>query len=367
LGGPTFINLQRLISRDYNIREDNLKSGRVSPETDILAVVAPHRLTRAQVFAIDQFVMRGGTLVLVTSPYSTELSGGQLRLQEWDSGLTEWLAHQGIEIAKSLVLDEQNAPFPAPVMRSSGDYEFQDVELINYPYFIDVRSPGLADGHPITSSLPQMTMAWPSPISAQRTRERKVTTLLRSSPRSWTSKSAEITPSRGTDGELSFDAEGARHPSDIGVVVQGQFDSLFVDQPHPLTTTEGSTDTGINTLVEHSPKSARVVLYASNDFLDDQILNAVITAAGTQYIAPLELFMNTLDWAVQDTSLLKIRSKGNFNRTLPSMERKTQEAIEYSNYAASFLILLLLAAIHRVRKTLRRRHYTKALREVAGA
>jgi len=90
--------------------------------------------------------MRGGTLVLVSSPYSMELAGGQLRLQEWNSGLGEWLAHNGIEIGKALVMDEQNSPFPAPVMRTSGDYEFQDVQLIDYPYFIDLRSPGLAVG-----------------------------------------------------------------------------------------------------------------------------------------------------------------------------------------------------------------------------
>jgi ABC-2 type transport system permease protein len=361
LGPPTFINLERLITRDYSIRMDDLKDGRLSPEADILAVLAPYRLTEAQVFAIDQFVMRGGTLILVTSPYSAELSGGQLRLQEWNSGLEGWLDHHGIELGKSLVLDEQNTPFPAPVTRSSGGHEFQDVELIDYPYFIDVRSPGLATGHPVTSSLPQLTMAWASPVTVEKTRNTKVTTLLRSSSQSWISKSAEIMPGRNESGELNFKPEEPRHAVDIGVSVQGRFDSWFAGKPYPLTLSEGSTDTGINTIIEHSPNSARIILYASNDFLDDQILNVVVSAAGTQYIGALELFMNTLDWAVQDDALLSIRSHGNFNRTLPAMERSAQRTLEYLNYAVSFLFLLLLAAIHRVRKVLRKRHYAKAL------
>jgi len=361
LGGPTFINLERLITRDYSIRMEDLSNGRVSPEADILAVVAPHRLTQKQIFAIDQFVMRGGTLILVSSPYSTELSGGQLRLQEWNSGLDEWLAHQGITIGKSLVLDKQNAPFPAPVMRSSGDYEFQDVQLINYPYFIDLRAPGLAIGHPVTSSLPQVTMAWASPVSVDKFRGRKVTTLLRSSAGAWLSKSTKIMPVRDNNGELNFDTQGQKHPIDVGVSIQGRFESWFAGKPYPLPPLEGSGDTGINTIIEHSPGSARIILYASNDFLDDQILNAIVTAAGTQYIGPLELFMNTLDWAVQDDALLKIRSGGNFNRTLPNMERDSQKVIEYLNYAASFFFLLLLAAIHRTRKILRRRYYARAL------
>ena len=71
--------------------------------------------------------------------------------------------------------------------------------------------------------------------------------------------------------------------------------------------------------------------------------------------------MNTLDWAVQDDALLSIRSHGNFNRTLLRMERDAQKMVEYLNYGVSFLFLLLLAAIHRVRKILRKRHYAKAL------
>ncbi len=367
LGGPTFINLERLITQDYSIRMDDLASGQVSPEADILAVVAPHQLTQQQLFAIDQFVMRGGTLVLVTSPYTMELAGGQLRLQEWSSGLGEWLAHHGIAIGKALVMDEQNSPFPAPVMRTSGDYEFQDVQIIDYPYFIDMRSGGLAEGHPITSSLPQLTMAWASPITVDKTRAVKVTTLLRSSAKSWLSRSAKIMPGRDEQGELQFDKQDPQHPIDVAVVVQGRFESWFAGKPYPLSAIDGSGDTGINTIVEHSPNSARIILYASNDFLDDQILKAVVTAAGTQYIGPLELFMNTLDWAVQDDALLTIRSGGNFNRTLPNMDRNTQKIIEYLNYAASFLFLLILAAIHRVRKILRKRYYARALSATGSA
>ena len=361
LGAPTFINLERLVTQDYSVRMDDLSNGHVSPEADILVVLAPHRLAIAQLFAIDQFVMRGGTLILASSPYSAELSGGKLRLQEWNSGLSEWLAHQHISIGKSLVLDKQNAPFPAPVIRKSGGYEFQDVQLIDYPYFIDVRSPGVIQGHPITSSLPQLTMAWASPITVEKNRARKVTTLLRSSQKSWVSKSANIMPAKDENGDLTFKPDGPLHPSDIGVIVQGRFDSWFAGKPYPLEIAEGSTDTGINTIIERSPQSARIILYSSNDFLDDQILNVEVSASGTQFVGPLELFMNTLDWAVQDDALLKIRSHGNFNRTLPSLEHGAQQTLEYMNYALSFAFLLFLAAIHRIRKALRKRHYAKAL------
>jgi len=204
-------------------------------------------------------------------------------------------------------------------------------------------------------------MAWASPVRAEKTRARPVTTLLRSSPNSSSSKSAEILPALDEDGRMHFDTAGVKHAIDLGIVVQGQFDSWFAGKPYPLTAPEGSAGSGINTVIEHSPASSRIILYASNDFLDDQVLNAVVSAAGTQYIGPLELFMNTLDWAVQDGELLKIRSGGNFNRTLPAMERNTQTVIESINYAIAAILLLALSLAHWFLKILRKRQYARAL------
>jgi ABC-2 type transport system permease protein len=369
LGGPTFTNLERVITRDYSIRLEDLSDGTVTPEADILAVVAPHQLDQKSIFAIDQFLMRGGTVILATSPFTAEISGGQLRLHDYNSGMQDWLAHHGIEIGNTLVLDQQSATFPSPVTRREGDYEFRDVQMIDYPYFIDLRAPGLAPQHPVTSNLPHLTMAWASPITVNQADGRRVTELLESSKKSWLSDSMEIMPSLGPDGLSSFrpgkTGENATAEEDLGLIVQGPFGSFFAGKSHPLNNTEQDpqryTGPGITSLVQHSPESARIVLYASNDFMDDQILNAVVTASGTQYLGPLELFMNTLDWALQDDQLLQIRSRAHFNRTLPPMERRAQVLIEYFNYGLAVLWLVLLAGAHWLRKIMRRRRYAKGL------
>ncbi len=115
------------------------------------------------------------------------------------------------------------------------------------------------------------------------------------------------------------------------------------------------------TNLQQSPRSARIVLFASNDFLDDQVLNAEVAATGTQYLGPLELFMNTLDWALQDDQLLSIRSRAHFNRTLPPMERRAQAMIEYFNYGLAVLWLALLGIAHWGLSLLRRRRYAREL------
>ncbi len=359
IGGPTFNNLEDAISRDYSIRREDLADGSVTADADILAVIAPHRLGPRSVFAIDQFLMRGGTVIIVTSPYTTELADGELRLQDWDSGLVEWLAFHGIALGESLVLDKQSSAFPAPIIRESGGYTFRDVKILDYPYFIDLRSAGLAHEHPITGSLPQLTMAWASPIAVQPQPGRRITTLLTSSAQSWLSASMDIMPTTAGEEPSGADQYG---PRKLGVMLQGRFDSFFSERPHPGgDESRANTSSGAAGLLQHSPESARIILYSSNDFADDQILNAQVMASGTQYLGPVELLLNTLDWALQDDELLKIRSRAHYNRTLPAMERQGQAIIEYLNYGFALLWLGLLALVHWLRKGLRRRRYAARL------
>lgn len=360
MGAPTFSNLEEAISRDYSIRLEDLADGAVAPDADILAVVAPTNLDEQSVFAIDQFLMRGGTVILATSPYTTELTDGELQLQDWNSGLTGWLQHQGLAMGESLVMDEQSSAFPAPIIRESGGYEFRDVKILDYPYFIDIRREGLARKHPVTENIPQLTMAWASPISVERKDGLQVTTLLNSSPRSWLSTSMQIMPGAGNGDDIETRAEQyGQHK--LGVMLQGRFDSYFSSRPPPDTGGRAQADPGPTGLLQRSPEAARIVLYSSNDFMDDQVLKAQVMASGTQYLGPVELLLNTLDWALQDEQLLTIRSRGHFNRTLPPMEQRGQAIIEYLNYGVAITWLGLLAALYWLRKVLRRRRYAKRL------
>lgn len=365
MGAPTFSNLERAISRDYSIRMEDLTDGSVTPEADILVVAGPHELGNAEVYAIDQYLMRGGTVIIATSPYSAEIANGQIRMQEWPSGLEDWLVHNGISIDKSLVMDEQSAAFPTPVNRQSGDMQFQDVQMIDYPFFIDLRAAGLASDHPVTRDMPQLTMAWASPVTVERGDGRRATTLLRSSADSWLSRDLNVMPSIGPNGMTSFRDRKDRGSKSIGVVLEGRFESWFADNANPMLDlppeATGAAQPTMQSTIQRSPESAKIVLYASNDFMDDQILAAVVAAAGTQYLGPLELLVNTLDWSLQDDSLLQIRARGHFNRTLPPMQAQGQAILEYANYGMAIVLLLLIAAIYWLRKRLRQRRYATGL------
>jgi len=343
----SFRTLQQSVSDEHTIVMENLGDGAVDASADLLVIVAPESLGEQERFAIDQYLMRGGTVVLATSPWSINTQGGSLSLRAVDSGLDDWLAHHGIRIGNSVVLDERNAAFPVPVVRRLAGYEFRDMQFVDYPYLLDVRDDGLNDEHPITSGLPQLTLGWASPIEIDTSDARTVTALLSSSDNAWRSAATDVMPSVDAAGQTSFAADGeARERALVGAVIEGEFESFFDEAPAApaagAADDDGELEAPSTALIGKSPASARLLLVASNDFASDQVLSGVIAAAGTQYFGPLEFLLNGVDWALEDSTLMAIRSRAHFNRTLPPLSRETQASIEYGNYGFALLLLAML-------------------------
>jgi ABC-2 type transport system permease protein len=384
MGGAQYEQLVDALSANLNIERTTLDDGRVPQSAEVLVVVAPEQLSQKQVFAVDQFLMQGGTVVLSTSPFAASLSQSSLSMTRRVSGLEEWLGHNGITLDESLVMDPQNAAFPIPVSRQVSGFTFQEIHMLDYPYFVDVRGNGLSRGTEITADLPQVTVAWPSPIAvdAEKNATRTVTELLRSSPDSWRSSSTDIMPRIDSSGRSGFTPEGEQSAALVGVLIEGSFSSLFSERPNPLLAKAEETDDGddvdetsgadeaasdeeasdeekatgagvISGVIDRSPESARLFVFSSNDFLSDQTLGVIGSAEGTVYGNSLQLLANAVDWSLEDRELLGIRSRGHFNRTLPPLAEGEQALLEYVNYGIALLGVLAVFFVYRTRERAR--------------
>jgi len=326
--------------------------------------------------------MQGGTVIAATAPKSANFSQGRIDLANRNSGLQDWLAYQGLSMGESLVMDPQNAAFPAPVTRQVGNMQIQEMRMLNYPYFIDIRKNGLAQDNPITSGLPQLTMAWASPIEVdeEKNSQRQVITLLKSSDQSWLSESIDIMPQVGNGGGVAYSPQGAQGQHTLAVIASGKFDSFFAEKESPLLEepkentldavakgekpedAEEAAEPVFSGVIKHSADSARLVLFASNDFLRDQVVQMTGSANGSLSLSPFELMANTVDWSLEDTALMQIRSRGQFNRTLNPIENRTRLFWEYLNYALVAVALGIVALLYRrisaVRKTRHRQLIT---------
>ena len=52
----------------------DLASGTVPMNADLLLLLAPENLSQQEVFAVDQFLMQGGTVVVTTSSFNASIS-----------------------------------------------------------------------------------------------------------------------------------------------------------------------------------------------------------------------------------------------------------------------------------------------------
>ncbi|MFW2373416.1 MAG: Gldg family protein [Gammaproteobacteria bacterium] len=372
--GSQFNHLEQALSAELNIKREDLTDGSVDSEADVLLLTSAKDLDNKQLFAVDQFLMRGGTMIAATSPYSARLNRNQLNMQRHNSGLQPWLQHHGLKIEEQLVMDPQNSAFHIPVTRQVGSFRFQELRMIDYPYFADIRDAGLNRDNPITSGLNQLTMAWASPITidTEKNVQRQITQLLHSSSQAWLSNSLNVMPQIDASGRTSFRPANDRGNYLLGAVSQGRFSSYFKDQQSPmLTESENENPVGdndhesanniITSVIEHSPESARIILFASNDFLNDQVIQLLSSSSGNLYLEGIQMMANSLDWSLEEQGLLSIRSRGHFNRTLPPMEQAQQLIWETGNYIMAIVMLIAVAAVQQFRHRRRNRYYSETL------
>jgi len=350
VGGKRFHWLRDTLLEEFKITAADLKNGRVPDEAELLLLAAPAPLDQKQLFAVDQFLMRGGTVIMATSPFDIDNSNG-LSAHQQDSDLLDWLSHHGITLEKNIVLDPQNASFPMPFVRRVSGLDFKETRMVNYPYFSDVRGDGIGEEGGLTSGINQVTMTWPSPIilDAQKNQGRQLLRLLESSDQAWTSDNVVMQPDYQAYGEMGFAESDQRGKQLLAVAVEGRFDSYFKGKSSPLATKQdegvAKKETLYTRVIDRSPDSARIIVFASSTFLTDTMLDLAASGMGTRYLKPIELVENAIDWSMEDRGLLSIRGRAHFSSTLNPMDKESQMFWEYLNYVLALAGLLLIGLL----------------------
>ena len=371
-----FNSLENSLRQNANLRIADLKDGRVPDEADILTVMSPKDLDEKQLFAIDQFLMKGGTVVMATSPYEVAINAG-FKAKKVNSGVEDWLKHHGISIADTMVLDRRHSALPIPIDRKVGGFSIREIKKLDYPYFADIRKDGLNRESGITKMLGQVTMSWASPISvdAEKNKDRKITRLLESSEEAWTSDATDLLPDFKAHKELGFPVAETQGRQLLGVVVEGKFASYFAGKTSPLVKAAeaeakakkddkdkaNKDEPVLSSVIERSPDSGRIILLASNSFLSDNVLVIASQSSGNDYLNALQLAENAIDWSVEDRGLLTIRSRGHFSRTLEPMARSQQLTWEYANYGLAAVGLLLVFVLYRQTRRQAQARYSRIL------
>ncbi len=348
------------LMQNYTVTSVDLSSGRVPGDVDVLVVIAPQGLGDMERFAIDQYLMRGGAVVAAAGNYilSPLQFGGSLMIEAVQDGMKEMLAHYGVDVGESLVMDPQNEPFPVPVQRNVAGMTVMEYRQIPFPFFVDIRQDSMATESPIVANLSAVTLQWASPLEVDdaKNQDREVVTLLQSTAGSWLRSSIDVNPDLNTYPQYGFPVEGEQKASPLAVSIRGSFESYFKDQAPPVQAgteqgqSEGETEAATLGTIEVSPDSSRLVVLGSAEFVDDVVLEISSSFSQDRYLLNLQLLENTVDWAVEDEDLLSIRSRGTYARLLRPLEEDEQAFWEGLNYAVVLLALIGIGVVWNVRQ-----------------
>ncbi|MCY3885654.1 MAG: Gldg family protein [Gammaproteobacteria bacterium] len=448
--GSEYSELRGYLTADYDVETTTLRLP-IPNYVDVLLVVAPASLSDAQVFEMDQFLMKGGTVVIAAGAYKTMLMSQMLEVMPNHLGLEDWLAHHGVTIDQSMVLDPRNSAFPIPVNREVGGFVFQELRMMDYPFFVDVRNEGFVGSSVAVRDLDQITYTWGSPLSVdtEANENREVVELLRSSDNSWVESSPDVMP-KITEGSTSpYFPSGDVESRLLALSLKGKFDSYFEESPalveareraeelkeqesieipeldsveeseesqesleegetkptgdseidnvpdvgedlDPLSSDSGQTadeseiqaeDLGsdendaespdgeseeeedtlgvVASVIDRSPESARLFVVGSSEFVSDQSVRMISSARGELYVNSYQFLANLIDVAMEDASLLSIRSRSHFNRTLPPLDETQTSVFEYGNYAAALIGLAIVFGINVLMRRRRRADHSR--------
>jgi ABC-2 type transport system permease protein len=348
--------LRQKLSESYEIESVDLKDGRVPSTIDVLVLPSPKKLDAKQRFAVDQFLMRGGSVAVFSGAFDMDPQAHSgLAVRKAQTGLEDLLASWGVKIEEQLVLDRQNEAFPVPVTRDLGGLKIREIQLLPYPFFVDVRPDGMEKANVIVSGLPSVTMQWASPLSLTPKEGLTATVLLKSSEKAWTQDSTEIQPPK--DGFAPAKGQTLKAYS-LAVALTGEFRSSFEGKPNPLLSAgdkaapaddKGKAEVDRGT-IKKSPKTARLVVVGSSEFINDNVLDLSRQTGSERFMNNLQLTQNIVDWSVADTDLLTIRSRGAYARTLKPMapaDKLTWEVVNGGLAAAGLGLIVLVTLLRR--------------------
>jgi ABC-type uncharacterized transport system involved in gliding motility auxiliary subunit len=313
----------------------------IPADVDVLMLVHPQNLPPKTLFAIDQFVLKGGKALIFVDPYS-ELQAAQTD-QTTPSGsptasnLAPLFKAWGFEILPNVVAgdrrDAQRVSVPIP---GRGE------EPLDYIAWLDLHSANLNRNDMITADLSHLTMASAGiiePLPGARTRIEPLITTSSDSTKIPVEKLQGVPDVAGLLAD--FKSDDKRYI--LAAQVTGAAQTAFPDGPPKPPEAAKSTTTKPEpekpgaakspAAVAWFKQSARpidVVVVADTDLLDDRLWVQSQDFFGQRVIAPVanngDFVANAIDVLAGGEDLVGLRSRGTAARPFEVVGRIEHEA-----------------------------------------
>lgn len=316
-------------------------------EVSTLIIVQPGKLEPIERFRLDQFVMRGGNLIIAASGMDVNFSQ-QFMASPGAPDMGEFLKGYGIELAADMI-NESKPNYFVPFV--------QQGFKAPYPPWVVVQRDNLSQENlaskgnsalilPYTSSIKINSTILPTGEGAGKF---KVDVIAKSTNEAWSqSNFAFLDPNKMQ--EMMAAPKQTQGTYNLAVMVQGKFPSLFANVQPPKDAPK--------TYLKAAEKESRILVlgspYALSNmmFILSEMLGAIDFASGKALLMEenFKLLFPAIDLMNGNDELLELRKKANPRIKTRLVEDGARKIFTLLAFAIPLLTILVLGAFRLTRR-----------------
>jgi len=311
------------LRKDYEVREIKTDAEEIEPDIKTLIVIHPKDLSDKTLFALDQFVLRGGRLIVCVDPFSVadfeanqqqnpmmmQMGGGQAGPSTLGKLFDAW----GVAFDTGKVV----ADLSCATKLNSGNGRVED-----NPAFLSLSPANLSKDDLLTARLSQVMLSFAGAFSDNTSKEITFTPLISTSPDN-ACMVDQMNAQFGMSAMRSqLKPDGVRRV--LAARLQGTFKTAFPNGP------EGAETNAVPNRLTSG--AGTVMVFGDVDFLNDrfcvQTLNTLFGNIAQPINDNLTLFGNVIEQYAGRDELIGVRSRGQFNRPFTKVDALEVEAMK---------------------------------------
>ena len=351
---------ENTLSQDYNLQQFNLATLPLIPDKfKLLLLVKPtEKFSDDEKLKIDQFVMRGGKVIMFLDKLNAEMDSLRIKNEviAYDRGLelNDLLFKYGVRVNNDLVMDLQCDFLPFDV-NGNGQFDF-----LHWNYFPLFES---KSNHVINKNLGLVSGKFVNSIDTIEVEGIKKTVLLSSSSNAKTIATPALISGKENSNEPESDKfKKANIP--VAVLLEGKFTSLFKNRVSQAIT-DSLEQYGVSFMQECITDN-KIIVVADGDMVLNSIskneplpmgVNPLTVGSQYQYqFANATFLQNCLDYLLNPSNLSEAKAKDYTLRLLDSKKVTANKTMwQLITIALPIALVILFAFIF---QWLHKRKYT---------
>ncbi|MFN0242865.1 MAG: Gldg family protein [Planctomycetota bacterium] len=306
------------LNQMFEVRSVPLSAEQIPEDIGVLMVVHPQGVSPQTLFAIDQFVLRGGKLLAFIDPYCDV----QQVQSDPQNPMSAMMANRASDLGP--LLAAWGLEMPADVLAGDLDsaarvgYQNKPVDYIVWLQLAREKDTLSKDDF-VTAQLKSMLLATPGVLSKTEGATTTVVPLLTTSPNAMRVPKSSIQFSPDPTALLERFVSGNEKLM-VAARVSGPAKTAYPDgKPATESASDGSVPTEPEApVLKESQGPINVIVVADADMLEDRFWTRVQNFFGQRVAMPTsanaDFAINALDNLSGSNDLISLRSRGRFNR-----------------------------------------------------